>query len=438
MSTPQVGEQLATTVLRKVIWRLIPFMFLLFILNILDRVNVNFARLQMLDQLHLSEQVFGLGASIFFIGYFVFQVPSNLIMNRIGARQWISGIVVGWGLISCAMMFIRDEWSFYTLRFLLGLAESGFFPGMILYLTYWIPAGERARATACFMSAAASAGLIGGPLSGALMYYLDGVAGMAGWQWMFLLEGLPTVIMGFVVLVWLTDRPEVAGWLTDDERSWLSEQMNREAQQRQQQHGFTLQTTLANGRVWLLTLLYFMLAAAVTGFVIYLPQFVKEKFPDQSLPVIGLLTAIPYLISIVSMILSSAHSDRTGERRLHVAIPSFIAAVGWALGAYFDDRWLVLAALSVAAAGMYSSFGPFWSLPNAFLTGTAAAGGIALINSIGNLGGFVAPIILSEVKAATKSFGGGMLAMSLTMLIACGLALSCQHDRTSEKDGARP
>ncbi len=438
MSIPLAGEQLAPTVLRKVIWRLIPFMFLLFVLNILDRVNVNFARLQMLDQLGLSEQMFGLGSSIFFIGYFVFQVPSNLIMNRIGARQWISGIVVAWGLISCSMMFIRDERSFYILRFLLGVAESGFFPGMILYLTYWIPAGERARATACFMSAAATAGLVGGPLSGALMYYLDGVAGMAGWQWLFLMEGLPTVIMGFVVLVWMTDRPEVAGWLTADERGWLSEQMNREAKEREQQHGFTLKTTLANGRVWLLTLLYFMLAAAVTGFVFYLPQFMKEKFPDQSLPVIGLLTAIPYLLSIVCMVLSGAHSDRTGERRLHVAIPSFIAAIGWAVGACFDDRWLVVAALSVAAAGMYSSFGPFWSLPNAFLTGTAAAGGIGLINSFGNLGGFVAPIILSEVKTATKSFSGGMLAMSLTMLIACGLALSCQHDRTADEVATKP
>lgn len=433
MSTPQENEQLSSRVLRKVIWRLIPFMFLLFVLNVLDRVNVNFARLQMLEQLSSSEEVFGLGASIFFIGYFVFQLPSNLILNRVGARLWIAGIVVTWGLISCAMMFIRDRWSFYILRFLLGLAESGFFPGMILYLTYWIPARDRARATACFMAASATAGLIGSPLSGAIMDQWDQVAGLAGWQWMFLFEGLPTVLMGVVVLVWLTDRPEVATWLTADEREWLCTQMNREAQLRTQQHGFTLAATLANGRVWMLAMLYFLLATAVTGFVIYLPQLLKGKFPDHSILQIGWLAAIPYILAIISMTLNGAHSDRTGERRWHVAIPSFLAATGWALSASLDDPWLVLAALALAGAGMYSTFGPFWTLPNSFLAGTAAAGGIALINSVGNLGGFVAPNILSQVKAATNSFHGGLLAMALTMLLAGGLALCCRHDQMSEK-----
>ena len=433
MSTPLANEQLSSTVLRKVIWRLIPFMFLLFVLNIIDRVNVNFARLQMLEQLHLSEEVFGWGASIFFIGYFVFQLPSNLVLNRVGARVWISGIVVAWGCISSAMMFIRDERSFYILRFLLGLAESGFFPGMILYLTYWIPASNRARATASFMAASATAGLIGGPISGALMYYLDGAAGLAGWQWMFFLEGLPTVVMGLLVLVWLTDRPEHARWLTGEEREWLCTQMNHEAQQRTQQHGFTLMTTLANLRGWMLAFLYFLLATAITGFVIYLPQLVKGQFPDQSILEIGLLSAIPYILSIICMILNGTHSDRTGERRWHVAIPAFLAGLGWALSASLHNPWLVLAALSLAAAGMYSTFGPFWSLPNSFLAGTAAAGGIALINSVGNLGGFVAPNILSQVKAATGSFQGGLQAMALTMLLAGAIALCCQHDQTSEK-----
>ncbi len=434
MNASLADEQLAATVPRKVIWRLIPFMFLLFVLNIINRVNVSFARLQMLPELELSEKVFGFGAGIFFIGYFLFQIPSNLILNRMGARLWIAGIVITWGLVSSSMMFIRDEWSFYVLRFLLGIAEAGFFPGMILYLTYWIPATERARATACFMAAAATAGAIGGPISGALMQYLDRVAGFSGWQWMFFLEGLPTVVMGFVVMFWLTDRPEMAGWLHPEERRWLSAQMDRESQHRQQQHGLTLMTTLANWRVWMLALLYFLLAAAVTGFVYFLPQRVQAKFPDYKLVYIGLLSAIPFVVAIISMVLSGAHSDRTGERRWHVAVPAFLSAVGWALSVYFENRWLVLGAFSLAAAGMYSSFGPFWSLPNSFLSGTAAAAGIALINSVGNLGGFVAPNILSQHKAATNSFSGGMLAMSVTMLMAGGLAICCRHDRTTDKD----
>lgn len=433
MHSPLTDEQLAATMPRKVIWRLIPFIFLLFVLNILDRANVGFARLQMLEELQLSEQVFGLGSSIFFIGYFLFQLPSNLILNQIGARLWIAGIVIAWGIISSAMMFIRGEWSFYVLRFLLGVAEAGFFPGMILYLTYWIPAGERAKATACFMTASAIAGMVGGPLSGALMEYLDQVAGLAGWQWMFLLEGLPTVALGFAVVFWLTDRPEVAQWLTPAERTWLSERMSREDQRRDEQHGFTLLTALFNPRVWLLCSLYFTLAMGANGFALYLPQLVREHFVGRSKLGIGLLSSIPYVLSVVCMVLSSIHSDRTGERRWHVAVPAFLAAVGWGLSAYFQSPWLVLAALSLAALGMYSTFGPFWSLPNSFLSGTAAAGGIALINSVGNLGGFVAPNVISQVKAATNSFTGGLLAMSLTLFIGGVLVLCVRHDRDWEK-----
>jgi ACS family tartrate transporter-like MFS transporter len=307
-------ERFENTVPRKVFVRLVPFIFLLFVLNILDRVNVGFARLQMLEQLQLSEQVFGLGSSIFFVGYFLFQLPSNLILNRIGARLWVAGIVIAWGIISSAMMFIQGEWSFYVLRFLLGVAEAGFFPGMILYLTYWIPAAERAKATACFMTASAISGMLGGPLSGALMQYLDRVGGLAGWQWLFLLEGLPTVVLGFAVIFWLTDRPEVAQWLSTDERAWLGDRMSREVKRREEQYGFTLFTALSNPRVWLLCLLYFTLAMGANGFALYLPQLIREHFPGRSKVQIGLLSAIPYVLSVVSMILSSIHSDRTGER----------------------------------------------------------------------------------------------------------------------------
>lgn len=433
MHTLVSDKRLEETVPRKVFWRLVPFIFLLFVLNILDRVNVGFARLQMLDELNLSEQVYGLGSSIFFVGYFLFQLPSNLILNRVGARLWIAGIVILWGSISSAMMFIRDEWSFYVLRFALGVAEAGFFPGMILYLTYWIPSSERAKATACFMTASAISGMIGGPISGVLMQYLNRTAGLSGWQWMFLLEGLPTILLGFVVMYWLTDRPEAAQWLTDNERAWLSDRMSREGKRRDEQHGFTLLKALLNWRVWLLSFLYFALAMGANGFALYLPQLVSEYFPNRSKVQIGFLSAIPYILSVISMVLSSIHSDRTGERRWHVAVPAFVAAIGWGLSAYFQTPWLVLASLSLAALGMYSTFGPFWSLPNSFLSGSAAAGGIALINSVGNLGGFVAPNLISQLKALTHSFSGGLLAMSLTLFTGGLLVLYVRHEREWEK-----
>jgi ACS family tartrate transporter-like MFS transporter len=432
VSVPPVDEQIETVVLRKVTLRLIPFIFLLFVLNILDRVNVGFARLQMLEDLGLSEQAFGLGSGIFFVGYFFFQLPSNLILDRVGARLWIAGIVMAWGTVSAAMLFIRGESSFYALRFLLGLAEAGFFPGMILYLSYWIPARERARAVASFMTASAVAGIVGGPLSGALMQYLDRIAGLAGWQWMFLLEGLPAVALGLAAMFWLTDRPESARWLSPGEREWLGERMRNEQRQREKRHGFTLLGTLGNPRVWLLSFLYLTLAMGSNGFALYLPELVRATFPASSKVQIGLLSAIPYSLSVVCMVLWSTHSDRTRERRGHVAVPAFLAALGWGLSSYSQSPWVVLSALSAAAVGMYCTFGPFWSLPNAFLSGTAAAGGIALINSIGNLGGFLAPFMISQVKAATNSFSGGLMAMALTLALGGVLVLFVRHDRAWE------
>jgi ACS family tartrate transporter-like MFS transporter len=438
VSVPPVDERVGTVVLRKVTLRLIPFIFLLFVLNILDRVNVGFARLQMLGDLGLSEQAFGLGSGIFFVGYFFFQLPSNLVLDRVGARLWIAGIVMAWGTVSAAMLFIRGESSFYALRFLLGLAEAGFFPGMILYLSYWVPARERARAVASFMTASAVAGMVGGPLSGALMQYLDRTAGLAGWQWMFLLEGLPAVALGLAAMFWLTDRPESARWLAPGERAWLSERMRSEERQREKQHGFTLPGTLGNPRVWLLSCLYLTLAMGSNGFALYLPELVRATFPASSKVQIGLLSAIPYSLSVVCMVLWSTHSDRTGERRGHVAVPAFLAALGWGLSGYSQSPWVVLAALSAAAVGMYCTFGPFWSLPNAFLSGTAAAGGIALINSIGNLGGFLAPFMISQVKAATNSFSGGLMAMALTLALGGVLVLFVRHDRAWETVETEP
>lgn len=428
----ETGEQCETTAVRKVFWRLIPFMFLLFVLNILDRVNIGFARLQMLQDLRMSEEVFGAAAGIFFIGYFFFQVPSNLILNRIGARRWIAGIVVAWGLISAAMMFVQTERSFYVLRFLLGLAQAGFFPGMILYLTYWIPARERARATASFMTASAFSGIVGSPLSGALMQYLDNAAGLAGWQWMFLLEGLPTIALGCLVPFWMTDRPELAGWLTERERTSLSERMQREQRQRAEDHGFSLFTAVLNPRVWLLCFLYFALAMGANTFAFYLPQLVKDRFAGVGPFGVGLRVAIPYTLSMAAMVISSAHSDRTGERRWHVAFPALVAASAWSLSCVCESPWLNLSLLSVAAAAVYCTFGPFWTLPNSFLSGTAAAGGIGLINAVGNLGGYLGPKVFSGVKESTGSFSGGLLALAGAMFIGGVLAICVRHDRAWE------
>jgi MFS family permease len=443
-------------VFRKVRLRLIPFLFVLYVVNILDRANVAFARLQMVEDLQMSEGVYALGASIFYIGYFLFEVPSNLIMRRTGARLWIGRIMISWGIISAAMMFIRGPWSFYLLRFLLGFAEAGFFPGIILYLTYWFPARERARAVALFMTGSAITGIFGNPISGAILDFMTDVAGLRGWQWLFLLEGIPAVILGFIVFGFLRDRPADAPWLTPQERSWLMERLSREEEHREQQHGLTLLRALGEPRVWLLCLLYFTVAMGSNGFGFYLPTIIDEKFKDlvptivdeylkvylpsflheylegRSKLVIGLLAAVPYLAAIVSMVLVGLHSDHTGERRWHVAVPAFVAAVGWVLSAYCQSPWLTLLALAVAAAGMYSMLAPFWSLPTSFLSGAAAAGGIALINSVGNLGGFIAPNVIGQVKEATNSFTGGMIAMAVVLFLGSVLALCVRHDPNLE------
>ena len=431
-AAPLTGEQQETAVMWKVTLRLLPFMFALYVVNILDRINVGFARLKMTEELQMSEKVFALGASIFFVGYFFFEVPSNLIMRRTGARLWMARIMITWGLISAAMMFVTGRWSFYLLRFLLGVAEAGFFPGMILYLTYWFPALERSRAVSRFMTASPIAGVLGYPLSGAVLDYMDKVAGLSGWQWLFLIEGIPSVLLGVAVLSYLTDRPERAGWLTAVERTWLVERMSREEKHREERHGLTLLRAMAYPRVWLLSALYFTVAMGANTFGLYLPKIVEEHFADRSKFQIGLLAAIPSVVAVISMVVSGIHSDRTGERRWHVAVPAFVAAAGWAVSGWVQSPWLVLVALCLAQAGMMSMLGPFWTLPTAFLSGAAAAGGIALINSVGNLGGFVGLNVMGQVKAATDSFAVGLMAMWLVLLIGGVLAVCVPHDASLE------
>jgi D-galactonate transporter len=444
MSNPQTGldapavtsstsSLLEEQVMRKVSLRLIPFIFVLYVVNILDRVNLSFAKLEMLDDLDLSPEVYSVAGSIFSIGYFVFEVPSNLILKRTGARVWIGRIMITWGIISAAMMFITGPWSFYLLRLLLGVAEAGFFPGIILYLSYWFPARERARAVSRFMTGSAVTGIVGNPLSGAILQYLDGAAGLAGWQWVFLLEGLPAVFLGVAVLYYLTDRPEQAHWLTTPECAWLAERMSHEEQHRQTHHGLTLLQAMASGRVWLLCLVYFTVSMGAYGFGLYAPTVIKDHFVGVSPFEIGLLAALPSVAAVVCMVVVGAHSDHTGERRWHVAVPALVAATGWVMVVALDEPWLVLAGLSLAHAGMMSMLAPFWSLPTSFLSGAAAAGGIALINSVGNLGGFVAPNVIGQVEKATNSFAWAFLFLAAALAGGGLLALRARHDASLER-----
>jgi ACS family tartrate transporter-like MFS transporter len=431
-----MGEALNRAVLVKVSRRLLPFLFLLYVVNILDRVNVGFARLQMLDDLGMGERVYGRAAGIFYVGYLLFEVPSNLILARTGARRWIARILMSWGLITCGMSVVNGPWSFYLLRILLGFAEAGFFPGIILYLTYWFPARERAWAVALFMAASPVSGILGGPLAGAILQYLNGVGGLRGWQWLFILEGLPAVALGLATLVYLTDRPEEAHWLTAEERGWLTGRLGREESHRQQRHNLTLGRALADRRVWLLVLVYFTVAAGSNSFGFYLPKLLQDRFPGQGEFRIGLLAAVPNLCAIVGMVLNGIHSDRTGERRWHVAGPAFLAAAGWALSAVTGSPAVALLALTLVQVGIMSMLPVFWALPTSFLGGVAAAGGIALINSVANLGGFVGPDLIGHVKESTGSFTGGLLAMAVTLAAGGLLVLRRLHSPAAEGEVA--
>jgi ACS family tartrate transporter-like MFS transporter len=413
------GDPALGAVLDKVSRRLIPFMFVLYVVAYLDRINVGFAALQMQADLGFDARVYGLGAGIFFLGYFAFEIPSNLILARVGARVWIARIMVSWGLASMAMAAVVGERSFYLLRLLLGIAEAGFFPGMILYLTYWFPAAVRARAIARFMTATAIAGVVGGPLSG-LLLGLDGVGGLQGWQWLFLLEGVPAVLLGAVVLLRLPDGPADATFLGPEERTRLAACLAAEPT-RAEDHT-TLRAALGSGRVWLLGLLYFLLVNGFYGVSLWLPQIVQRLSGAGDL-LVGVVSAVPYVVAAVGMVIVGAHSDRTGERRWHVAVPAVVGALGLVAAGRASSPVGALVALSVAALGIWSALGPFWALPTTQLRGTAAAAGIALVNSLGNLGGFAGPYGIGVVREATGSFSGGLDALAVALVVAGALAL---------------
>ena len=414
----------ATSVLAKVRRRLIPFLFLLYIVAYLDRINVGFAALQMNQALGFSATVYGLGAGIFFLSYVLFEIPSNVILARVGARIWIARIMITWGLVSSAMMFVRGVPGFYTLRFLLGMAEAGFFPGIIYYLTRWFPTRERARTIAAFMTATLIAGVIGGPLSGALLSF-HGAGGLAGWQWLFLLEGVPAVVLGVVVLRVLTERPEEAAWLSAPEREALVACLREDAQT---QHSETTARALGNRRTWLLAIVYFTIPVTLYGIGFWLPQMLKTASGGSDFTV-GLLTALPYAAGAIAMVIAGRHSDRTGERRWHVLAAALIGAVGLALStASSGVAWSVLT-MSIALAGLASMFGPFWALATSTMGGVGAAASIALVNSVGNTGGFVGPYLLGALNDATGSFRLGLCVIAAMLAGGAALVLLVRDER---------
>ena len=415
------GGALERSALRKVTRRLIPFLMLLYVVAWLDRVNVGFAALQMNDALGFSAAVYGFGAGVFFVGYVLFEIPSNLVLARVGARRWIARIMVTWGLISTAMMFVYDATSFYALRFLLGVAEAGFFPGIIHYLGSWYPRAQRGQAVSLFMTAIPLTIVIGGPLAGVLLQ-LDGLLGLAGWQWLFLVEGLPAVILGFVVLVWLQDDPGQAPWLTTEERQWLGERIRAEQSQARERHGIDLRRALVHPTVWLLGLAIFAIQSANYGLTLWVPQIVQGLSAFSSVQV-GMIAAIPYAAGAAGMVICGLHSDRTGERFLHVAIPNVVAAIGFVACAYLTSPVPALVALCIVAVGELASRGPFWALPGTFLTGSASAGGIALINTVGAMGGFFGPYAVGVAKNETGSFAGGLLFLAALVLFAALLVM---------------
>jgi ACS family tartrate transporter-like MFS transporter len=406
--------------LQRVSRRLIPFLFLLYVAAYLDRINVGFAQLQMKTALGFSDSAYGLGAGVFFIGYFLFEVPSNLVLARIGARVWIARIMITWGLVSGAMAFIESPTGFYVLRFLLGAAEAGFFPGIVYYLGLWFPARERAAAVSRFMTATAIAGVIGAPLS-AWLFTLDGAYGLAGWQWIFVAEAVPSIALGVAVIFVLTDRPDAARWLTGPERAALAATMRAEADAIAAEHRIDLRGALLHPIVWRLCVLYFTLIVGFYGISFWSPQIIQALGSLDRVQA-SLVSAIPYVCAAVAMVVAGAHSDRSGERRLHIAVAALVGACGIIATAFLREPVFGVVALSVAAAGIWSAVPVFWSLPTTFLSGTAAAGAIALINSFGNLGGFVGPYVIGRVHDATGSYGAGLLVIAGSLLAAVVLA----------------
>jgi ACS family tartrate transporter-like MFS transporter len=430
----QVPGSLAERAMARIRWRLLPFLGLLYVVSYLDRVNISFAKLTMNASIGIDDAMYAFGAGIFFIGYFLFEVPSNLILERVGARRWIARIMITWGLISAATAFISGPTGFVTMRFLLGVAEAGFFPGILLYLTYWFPASERARVVGLFMVALPLSGLIGSPLSGELLRL--NALGLDGWQWMLIIEGLPAVLLGVVCLTWLPDRPADASWLKPDEREWLAGALASE-RSAVANHGYsTLGAALVQPQVWALAVAYFGIVLALYGFNFWLPSLINSH--GVELRYTGWIAALPFLCGAPFMVWWGRRSDRRGERVMHLIVVALLGFAGFAAASALDSLpWQILC-LCVAVMGVYGSFPVFWTLPTAFLTGTAAAAGIALINSIGNLAGYFGPQVVAWLAPGGRDFRSALFALGLSMLTPAVVVLALRASQPALKGRHEP
>jgi MFS transporter, ACS family, tartrate transporter len=415
---------------RKIAWRLIPYLMLCYFVAYLDRVNLGFAALTFKGDLGFGDAVFGLGAGIFFAGYFIFEVPSNIILEKVGARVWIARIMITWGLVSAGMAFVQGETSFYIVRFLLGVAEAGFFPGIILYLTYWYTSVERAKMIGLFMVAIALSSIVGSPLSAFILANMGGLQDLKGWQWLFIIEATPAIILGAVTYFYLTDKPADANWLTPDERQRVTQRLAAEKASREAIRTFSVGQALTNPRVLGLALVYFGIVTGLYGLGFWLPQIVKAFGLSTSMT--GWVVAIPYVFSAIIMVPWSRHSDHTGERVWHVAAAAFLGGAGLIAGAYLGDPVLAMVALTLGSIGTFAALPTFWTLPTALLTGTAAAAGIALINSIGNLGGFAGPYLVGWIRETFKDPALATASLGGFMILAGIITVALGHDRRME------
>ncbi len=414
LANPSSSSQFEQATYAKVTRRLLPFLLLCYVVSYLDRINIGFAKLQMLSDLRFSETVFGLGAGIFFVGYFLFEVPSNIIMYKVGTRVWIARIMVTWGIVSACTLLVKTPAEFYGVRFLLGVAEAGFFPGIILYLTYWYPAHRRARMVATFMVAIPLSGILGGPISGFIMQFLAGKSGWPGWKWLFLLESIPSVLLGLITLVYLDSGIRQAKWLTEEEKQLLERNIACERAEKIEHP--SLLALFRDRRVWLMSWIFFSCAMGQYALTFWMPSLIRTAGVKSVLNV-GLLTAVPYVVTAVAMVLLGASADRHRERRWHLAVPMLIGAVALVLSVWAGKHaGIAIVFLSIAAAGVISSAPLFWSLPTAFLSGAAAAAGIATINSIGNLAGFVSPYMIGWLEDLTHSDRAAMYCLLLILV----------------------
>ncbi|WP_020669155.1 MFS transporter [Amycolatopsis nigrescens] len=422
-------DQHGNRVLRKVALRIMPFLALLYFVNYLDRVNIGFAGPNgMNKELGLTATAFGFASGVFFLGYLVLEVPSNLALHRFGARRWLARIMITWGVVATVMAFVPNPTTLVILRFLLGVAEAGFFPGIILYLTYWFPASQRAKAVALFMAAVPVSSAIGSTVSSLLISGGHGVFGLSGWRFMFLVEGIPAILLAVVTWYYLTDRPEQAKWLSEDERSWLAAELDAERRATEAEHHWPLRKALTHPRILGLAFVYFGIAYGLYALGFFLPTIIagfKQQFGTNfSTWESGLINAIPYVIGAVAMVLWARHGDRTGERKWHVALPMLLGGLAIPIALYLGNPFAAMVAVTVCAVGVCAALPTFWALPSNFLSGAAAAGGIALINSLGNISGFAAPYITGWLRDLTGSQRTGMWAVGACMVAAACVALA--------------